>query len=57
MESEKSITDVFHASKIALCFTPLQMSQVDLSGLASLALDFTALWLEDYPVVSSKGVK
>ena len=57
MESEKSITDVFCARKIALCFTPLQMSQVDLSGLASLALDFTALWLEDYPVVSSKGVK
>ena len=42
MESEKSITDVFRAKKFALCFTPVQMSQADLSRLTPLALTLTA---------------
>ena len=57
MESEKSITDVFLANKFTLCFTPLQMNQVDLSRLTLLALALTASWLEDHPQFSFKGDK
>ena len=55
--SEKSITDVFLANKFTLCFTPLQMNQVDLSRLTLLALALTASWLEDHPQFSFKGDK
>ena len=55
MEARKSITDVFRAKKFTLCFTPLEINQVDLSRLTLLALALTSARLEDYPLVSFKG--
>lgn len=56
-EREKSITDVFRAKIITLCFTSLHVNQVDLSRLTSLAPALTPSSLEDYALVSFEGDK
>ena len=50
-KSEKSHNDVFSAKKFTLYFTPLQVNQVDLSRLTSLALALTPSSLKDYVLV------
>ena len=54
-EREKSITDVFRAKKITLCFTTLHVNQVDLLRLTSLALALTPSSLENYALVLFEG--
>lgn len=56
-EREKSITDVFRAKKITLCFTPLHVNQVDVSRLTSLALALATSSLENYALVLFEGDK